>query len=168
MRNLTWKFTEYPKHLFVLGRDFDPEWAASAMYLSSFLESQDRTGRVVCPVHWRRYKTPQWWDDSLMTNPVDLLDLMEEGYRVWLWGVRGKTHWGPLDQLLEDRLRLQVVNYSDRNRWISDQQIRLSQTSGGVCEFILSVAGYKGDIRYLKQALEASSDASWFQTNIKL
>jgi hypothetical protein len=163
-KSVEWKLTDYKFHAFILGREYRPEWAAAAMYLASWLRRRNCKAKIVVPAKWMKTHIPKWFDRDLIFYDTQVVDLIDGDFSFWFWGFEGKTHW--LDknvrkELMEDRLRLQVVDAHDRNRWMSDQVIRLKPEDGGITAFVFWICVYSGDHEYLRMALRESKESSW-------
>ena len=159
-----WKITDYQKHAFILGREYRPEWAAAAMYMASWLIRKGCKSKVVVPVKWMRTKIPRWFEKDLIAFDTQMIDLIDDDYSFWFWGFEGKKHWLPTDlyrELRNDTVRLQVVDSEDRNRWMSDQVLRLKKNDGGITAFVFWICMYEGGHEYLRMALRESEDSSW-------
>jgi hypothetical protein len=161
---IEWKLTDYRQHAFILGREYRPEWAAAAMYLASWLTRKNCKAKVVVPVKWMRTYVPSWFDKKLIAYDTQVTDLIDDDFSFWHWGLEGKTHWLPREvqrELRSDKVRLQVVDAKDKNRWISDQVFRLKSDNGGITAFVFWICLYQGNHEYLKMALRESEDSSW-------
>ena len=149
-RDATWKFTDVRKHAFILGDQYQSDWAHAAMYMCSYLSRINLEAKVVMPTHWKRTKLPEYFNPEYITSLPHITDLIDQGYGVWFWGWRGKTHWLPKDitrELVTNPVRVHVVEKQDKNQWVSDRVIRLQK--GGVQEFVFSFCGRGGDDKYL-------------------
>lgn len=160
---------DYRAHAFIPGREFKEEWVASAFYAANFIRSLPHyEATVVVPPKWLRTELVKEIDPSLVTVSSDCGDIIDRGYSFWFWGLEGKHHWLPeltFRKLREDRIRLQVVGYKEKNRWMSDKVLRLSP-GYSISRFAAMLCGKYDELLY--RAACFSKDSSWMSSEIDI